>query len=121
MFATYEIEASTVQMTYQTHPTFPEWVALMDQIMADPRFAPGMCILLDKRKVGPIPDTAYAESVARYYRERREKFGRCAIVVTGLHAFGMSRMAEGQCLDDRVRTFHDLDEAWRWIDGSTDQ
>jgi hypothetical protein len=87
----------------------------MNMIFANPRFAPGMNFLIDRRAADPIPDTAYAEVVARYYRAHREQFGRCAVVVSGLLAFGMSRITDGYCLDDCVQTFDDLENAQAWL------
>lgn len=104
-----------VRMTYRLHPTYAEWTVLMDIIFADPAFVSGMHFLLDKRAVGSIPDNTHVEALAKYYEVHHSKFGRSAVVVTGPHAFGMSRMVEGHLIDERVRTFYDLREAERWL------
>jgi hypothetical protein len=117
MFATYRIDPARgeVRMTYRSHPTYAEWTVFMDLIFADPLFVPGMHFLLDKRAAGSIPDNAHVEALASYYEVHHAKFGRSAVVVTGPHAFGMSRMVEGYIVDDRVRTFYEMEEAERWL------
>jgi hypothetical protein len=121
MFASYEIDpaASEVRMTYHVHPTSRNWTRLMDEILKDPRFVPGMSFLFDKREVGATPDNAYAEAVARYFREHRDQIGRCAVLVKGLLAYGMARVCDGYCADDRVRSFTDVHEAEEWLAGRT--
>jgi hypothetical protein len=117
MFASYQIDptAAEVVMTYRVHPSCRQWVRLMNDILADGSFVPRMNFLFDKRAVGAVPDSAYAEAVARYYRFHRDRLGRCAILVDGLLAYGMARVVEGYCGDDRVRVFTEFHVAKEWL------
>lgn len=117
MFESYEIipARSLVKVTYHYHPTHQEWTQMMDAIFQDARFQPGFNFLFDKRDAGTAPSNEYVEQVSQYYRQHRDKMGRCAIVAGTLLAFGMARMTEGYCLDDHVRAFIDIGEAEKWL------
>jgi len=125
MFDSYEIipSQSLVKVTYHYHPTHQEWTQMMDAIFQNPRFQPGFNFLFDKRDAGDTASNEYVEQTSQYYRQHRDKMGRCAIVVGTLLAFGMARMTEGYCLDEHVRAFIDLREAEKWLaagDSTTD-
>jgi hypothetical protein len=116
----YEIlpESARVCITYQFHPTYEQWAAMMNRIFADPRFQPGFDFLFDKRQAGQAASTEYAESVARFYRQHSARMGRCAIVVDGPLAYGMSRVTEGYCPGGRLRVFVEIEEALAWLQSS---
>jgi hypothetical protein len=108
-------EQCLVRFTYHHHPTYREWSQMMHVVFSDAKFRSGFNFLFDKRGAGEAATGEYAEAVAAFYRRHMDKLGRCAIVVQGLLAFGMSRMTEAYCTGDRVRTFSDVDEAMAWL------
>ncbi len=113
----YEImpEQSLVLVKYEFHPTYRQWAELMNQVFADPHFKPGFDFLFDKRGAGEAATSEYAQAVASFNRRHSDKIGRCAIVVHGMLAFGMSRMTEAYSPKDRVRVFTEMDEARVWL------
>lgn len=113
----YEImpEQSLVLVTYEFHPTYRQWAELMSQVFADPQFKPGFDFLFDKREAGDAATSEYAQAVASFNRKHGDKMGRCAILVQGMLAFGMSRMTEAYSPKDCVRVFTEMDEARAWL------
>jgi hypothetical protein len=86
--------------------------------MSDPRFRPGVRLLLDRHGIGP-PSAEFVEGVSDFVGSHREVLSRCpcAIVVGGQAAYGMARM--GQALLDihgvSFRIFDDVEAAKEWL------
>jgi hypothetical protein len=120
---TYHIDPArnVVLLNYGEHqPTFEQWRSVMDQLLRDPLFKPGLHLLSDRRRLCEAPTTRMVESMSHYVGARRERFGKGRwAIATGTPAeYGMVRMAE--VLFEAVgshmtlRAFTNFDEAERW-------
>ncbi len=120
---TYHIDPArnVVVLTYgEQQPTFEEWCSVMDELLRDPLFRPGLHLLSDRRRVCEALSTRMVEGMSHYVGTRRERFGkRRWAVATGTPAeYGMARMAEVlfEAVGSHVtlRAFTNFDDAERW-------
>ena len=86
--------------------------------MRDPRFRPGMPILIDRREM-PLPTPGYASLIAAWWRTHGDTIGRSpvALVARSDAAFGMARITEALLTNTRrtVRVFHTEEDAVAWL------
>jgi hypothetical protein len=119
--ATIERPSRRVRVTVSSLPTFDDFVAFFNRLLADPAFHPGDDILWDREGRKELPGREYVENITRLMREKKQRIGagRVAFVVSG-HSpahFGMGRMA--QILSDwgdRFQVFTELNDAVAWLD-----
>lgn len=104
-----------VRVVYRHHPTFAEWKAMMQAVLADPRYVEGFHFLFDKRSAGAAANNTYVEEAVLFYQRHAARMGRWAILVDGPLAFGMARMTASQC-GDGVRAFTRLSDAEAWLE-----
>jgi hypothetical protein len=99
------------------------YLAFWDEIIADPRIAPGPRIVADFRRVEVTRSGADVRSLATGSKRFSEFMagGRMAVVATQQASFGLARMYESlvSALDIEVRVFRDHDEARAWALDST--
>jgi aryl carrier-like protein len=97
----FDDSARLVTIHYAGEPTLEEWTETMLAAMGDPRFGPGIKLLLDRRLVG-TPSSDFVHGVTDFIGTHRAVLSQCrvAIMVGGIGAYGMARM--GQAL----LTFH---------------
>jgi hypothetical protein len=108
----------------QIQPSATEWCAVMDELVADPDFRPGLPFVSDRRRLGEAPTTNTLRAMAEYVGKRRDDFGpaRWAIVTGTPAEYGMVRMGEvlfgsaGSLI--HLRPFTDMDEATAWATGT---
>ena len=120
---TYEIdeERDYLAVSASGKITSREALATYDEIVADPRFHPGMKILSDHREL----DTVLPIAFVRAWVSRMEEAGalfkgtRAALVESGTVRYGMARMASILAEPTQIvlRVFRDIDEARRWLEG----
>ena len=88
-------------------------------MLSDPRFHPGIAILLDNRARRGEGDSEHVRRMAGLARKSSERLEgcRCAIVVSNDVEFGMARMYELMASGDplTVRVFRDMEEAESWL------
>lgn len=114
-----DLDASFVILRFTGETDFAAYRAVMDGVLADPRFRPGMCWLSDRRATTELPSADFVRRLTDYIGTHSPTFARCGwAVVTGtLGDYGMARMAE--LLSERheadVRAFMDYDEAVAWL------
>jgi hypothetical protein len=120
---TYRLDRvrSIVFLEYGTaQPTAAEWCAVMDELLVDRHFRPGMPAISDRRQLQEAPVTSTLQEMARYVGARRDAFGaaRWAVVTATPAEYGMVRMAavlfEGAGSQIELRAFTDADEAVAW-------
>jgi hypothetical protein len=95
--------------------------------VADPLFAPGYSVLVDRREAR-APSPSFVRSQAAFLRQHADRLGNghYAIVVhpEDAEAFGMARMlemiAENENPALRLRTFRDIDSAEQWLSAPTE-
>ena len=120
---TYNVDRAKrrVKIVISRMPTFDEFLAFFNRLLADPAFHPGDDILWDREGRKELPGREYVENITRLMRENKHRIGagRVAFVVSG-HSpahFGMGRMA--QILSDwgdRFQVFIELNDAVAWLD-----
>jgi hypothetical protein len=120
---TYHIDSarSVVLLIYgEQQPTFDQWRSVMDELLRDPLFRPGLHLLSDRRRLCEASTTRMIENMSHYVAARRDRFGRGRwAIATGTPAeYGMVRMAEVlfETVGSHVtlRAFTNFDEAERW-------
>jgi len=96
------------------------FVRFREEFVSDPRFRPGMPILIDHLALDTTPLTvpdirAIAESIARF----SDRLGpsRIAIVAPDTLTFGFARMTESLANPERMRVsvFYSREEAISWL------
>jgi hypothetical protein len=118
VFYSFDRETDLITIHYAGEPSLEEWTEVMLAALNDPRFHPGVKLLLDRSRVGP-PSAEFVEGVSNFVSSHREVLSRCpcAIVVGGQAAYGMARM--GQALLDihgvAFRIFDDVETAKEWL------
>ena len=97
---------------------YAEWEAVMDSIIADPRYRKGMGLLADHRAQRSI----LREGIVRrgiFVERNRDvlKGSRCAVVTSPGFNYGMARMAEVMMSGGKIEfgAFQDIDEARAWL------
>ena len=97
----FDESARLATIRYAGEPSLEEWTETMLAAMNDPRFGPGIKLLLDRRLVG-TPSSDFVHGVTDFLGLHRATLSKCrmAILVGGIGAYGMARM--GQTL----LTFH---------------
>ncbi|HET9950312.1 MAG TPA: hypothetical protein VFS09_00825 [Candidatus Eisenbacteria bacterium] len=95
----FDESARLVTVHYAGEPSLQEWTEVMLEVMGDPRFGPGIKLLLDRRLVG-TPSSDFVHGVTTFIGLHRAPLSQCriAIMVGGIGAYGMARM--GQALLD---------------------
>lgn len=110
-----------VRCTCSADAGFAEWVAMMERLIADPDFRPGLGFLNDF-SAHPAPSAAEIRAVEGWLAEHAVRLGpaRWAVVVGGAAAYGMTRMLE-MLLESEgahriaVRAFRDPVAAETWL------
>src|SRR5678816_3151693 len=107
--------AATV--TYHSQPVIGEWRKMMLRVCTHAVFRPHFSVLLDRRQVYTAAEMNHGEEFVRVLDEERERenfSGRCAIVVSEAHSFGMAKMAEQLTgFANSIRTFYKMEDAER--------
>ncbi len=118
---TYSIDESEgiVRVVHHAEQEFREWAAVMDAILVDPRYRPGMGFLVDRRAVGPL-ETPQLHRIVSFMGSRLDDgFADTswAIVVGGTADFGMARMSQALAADHPtvIEVFHDEEAALAWL------
>jgi len=96
------------------------WCALLDAVLDDPRWRPGMSLLVDRRRTVAAPTRADVEAMVGFFRRRATDMrgARCAVVTGTPAACGMARMLETVAERDAVvvaRAFDDDGGAMEWL------
>ena len=120
---TYRIdrERAVVFLEYgEQQPTAKEWCAVMDDLIVDRHFRPGMPLVSDRRRLAEPPTTSTLQEMARYVGVRRDAFGstRWAIVTATPAEYGMVRMGsvlfEGAGSRIELQPFTEMETAIAW-------
>jgi hypothetical protein len=118
----YTIHTSSrvVAITSHEDPSIEEWIAVLEAVLADPKFEPGFVFLSDRRAVTAPASTSFIEQAAAYLSERPAVFGgsRWAILVDTPGSYGMARMGQAIVNDQsslEVRIFRDPADALMWL------
>jgi len=105
-----------VELSGNRTATLPELAHLLERIVADPMFRPGIGFLRDRRGLGPLPPR-FITAVTNYIGTFKQLAGsRLAIVVdpgTSHCVFGLVTIPGGDPF--MVRSFDDGDEARLWL------
>ncbi len=121
----YEIDEhrQEVRVTYLRQPSFEEWAATMEAILADRRYRPGFGFLMDRRKIEKPASTTYMQRLVQFVRAHRPQSGaaRWALVVGDVASFGMARMAEGLDPSETIKAFREIESARNWLASSGGQ
>jgi len=108
--------AGIVRVTYHAQPSVDEWSETMERIFADPLFQHGFGVLLDRRSIVEVAETAYVTNAVQFIDRHLVNSTRWAILVSNPAAFGMGRMSEFLCKDENaIRSFWDEQEAVDWL------
>lgn len=101
-----------------------EWEAVLTEVMDDPRFSPGVDLLIDATGAEPIEPSILRRAVA-FYRAHAGFLGpsRWAVVVRDTAGYGMARMAQGLAGGDapEVEIFWSVDDALLWLEAQRGQ
>lgn len=91
----FDESADLLTIHYSGEPTLQEWTETILAAMSDPRFVPGIKLLLDRRFVG-APSSDFVHGVADFVGLHRKALSRCraAIAVGGAGSYGMARMGQ---------------------------
>lgn len=96
-----------------------EWEAVLGELMDDPRYAPGIDVLIDATEAEPI-EPANLRRVIAFYRAHSGPLGlsRCAVVIQNAAGYGMTRMAQGLAGGDapEIEIFWTVTDALAWLD-----
>ncbi len=115
----YEIDESRqeVRVTYLKQPSFEEWAATMEAILADSRYRAGFGFLMDRRSIAKPASTTYMRRLVQFVSSHRPQSGaaRWALVVSDVASFGMARMAEGLDEFETIRAFREIESARSWL------
>jgi hypothetical protein len=122
MALSYEIDPhdGVVRLLRTHHPSFLEWRGLVESVLIDPAFTPGLAILDDRREDREAPPRAEVEAVAAWIRANADRLGsvRWAIVLdsSAKAAYGMARAAEFLAGTSGVmwRVFTSYEDARAW-------
>lgn len=96
-----------------------EWMAAMDQILADGRFRKGFRFLSDRRGVTVAPTPEEIQKSVAYFETHREALGQtrwAVLTKRGAADFGMMRMGQtlaGSLIE--LDFFDDPAQAERWL------
>lgn len=118
VFYSFDLPGEVLTIHYTGEPSIEEWTETMEAAMADPRFRPGIRMLLDRHLVG-TPSPEFVRGVADFVGTHRATLAqiRCAIVVGGPGSYGMARM--GQALLEfhgvKFEIFDSLETAEAWL------
>jgi hypothetical protein len=122
----YEIDP-TRRLVVWTHTAAEPagvWTRTLEQILADPLFAPGFRIIEDLRDDPDSPESSDVRKGVITIRRFRERLGRCRWAVLlrpeSVATYGMLRMAE-ILLDDAsvtLRPFVEMADALAWVSKS---
>lgn len=99
--------------------SFEQWKTTMDELLANPAYQPGMCVVSDHREAADIPSPEFVRAKVDWLEAHADAFPGCgwAIIARDLADYGMSRMAE--MLIERtsvsLRAFRDYREARDWL------
>jgi hypothetical protein len=121
MNSTYSFDqrGRDLRLTFTGECIASEWIALMEGIIHDPRFRPGLCVLADRTRA-TAPTTSELRQIVEFTRANAGVFLgiHWAIVVPDPVSYGMARMA--QALLDPVKIgfeiLHEVGQAERWLD-----
>jgi hypothetical protein len=108
-----------VTIRYESEPSLAEWTETMRAAMNDPRFGPGVKLLLDRSLLG-APSPEFVRGVTDFLSVHRRTLAEhpLALVVGSKGAYGMARM--GQALLDlhgvAFEIFESLEAAREWLD-----
>jgi len=118
---TYSIDEceGIVRLVHHEEREFREWAAVMEALLDDPGFGPGMGFLVDRRAVGPL-ETQDLHRIVDFIGSRLDEgFADTswALVVGGTADFGMGRMSQALAADHPtvIEVFRDPDEALLWL------
>ena len=100
------------------------WCALMDAVLGDLVYHPGMSFLIDRRHARSAPTRADVEGIAAYVRDRGDALrgGRWAVVVSSRAERRMVRRLARASVGHgivTVRAFEDGRAAMEWLRGRT--
>lgn len=117
----YDIDAEgrMVRVRVEGSPSYDELLACFAAYTQDPRFRPGMPILVDDRARTESPSAQEIRRMAHDSKAQPQPVegSRCALLVASDLQFGLSRMyelmMEGGPME--VRVFRDEDEAVAWL------
>ncbi len=92
-------------------------VVFFENLLADPRFTPGLNLLMDMTLQSGVPGSQLIRDTARRIEGKEFSFSRIAIVANRDALFGVARMFEvyAEKATTAVRTFRSRDEALEWI------
>jgi hypothetical protein len=99
----------------------PELAAVLDQVLADPRFGPDFQFISDRRGVARAPQREYVDKAVAVVNRYRRWMGdrRWAVLVDqgNLAMYGMGRVAEAfsRMCGVTLQVFTDYDEALIWL------
>lgn len=92
---------------------FDSWVAILEQLKADPAFAPHEPVLMDVREALNEPPPGTAPRIADTWKSLAT--GHPVAIVAGtLAAYGVARQVS-ILTDGQVMAFRELDEALQWL------
>jgi hypothetical protein len=123
MPVTYRIEPDEriVYLTTTGDSNFTEWEQSLRAALRDPSYAPGFDFLSDRRQETSVPDTEFARSTAKFFREHSGEMGRFrwAGVSSEEATYGMLRMFTifAEMAGLKAHAFRDYDEARQWLRG----
>ncbi|MEP6672742.1 MAG: hypothetical protein ABJF10_26495 [Chthoniobacter sp.] len=120
----YEIDLARrcVVVTYYHQPTFAEWVDTMEFIFDDPKYQPGLGMLMDRRFLLAPATTEYIHRMVSFVEESHSRTGRArwALLVADIGSYGMARVAEQLGGRHLIRSFRVWEGALAWLAAPAD-
>ncbi len=119
----WDCDVEDLRLTTAGAPTVAELNAMSDAALADPRFRPGLKILIDHRASnlsGLTHDEVRARAEWFVSRARQLGAARIAYVAVKPVNYGIERMIEVLASDGRgyeIAVFYDEEEARTWLQG----
>jgi len=115
----YEIDLARrcVVVTYHHQPTFAEWAETMEFIFGDPKYEPGLGMLMDRRFLLAPATTEYIRRLVAFIEANhgRTAGARWALLVADIGSYGMARMAEQLGRGHSIRSFRVWEGALAWL------
>ncbi len=109
-----------VVITTSGEAALDAWRRYHLELLADPRYTPGLSILVDHSALDWVALTNdQVREIGRIVRSFNEQVrtGRRAVVVSGQLAYGLVRMSQGQMVgaEERIKVFRSREEAEAWL------
>lgn len=120
---------SFLRVSVEGRPTLPEYRLLWSELIGSDHWQPGIAVLKDIRRRGPLGAEGYdiVHAIAQLLTEKKDRVGNSlvAIVAAGDEGYHYGRVLEYAVRirnsDMTIRTFGDEQAAIAWLDKSNHQ